>query len=389
MSLLVPQLEEIRGRDVPTYEALQKIVDAINSMGARLKVDPAPAPGTVGQSLAPPNEPLALAVTGAGGTFNYTVTPHPANTTPIEYFLEASAADTFDTVAEFPLGQTTQGAITLGNVIRYWRCRAKYAESDFSIYLTLNDSSGDPLAVNGGAIAAGDVEYAGGSTVEALEPAAAGADVTAANTAAAIAGQGALATKSDVDLATGEVTNKTAANIAETGSRKWLPELARIFTNSTKKTNVEGLENAGIFKAVKFNQANFGIKTLANNLLTASTAGPATGWVKFSPTTEIDVPDETASLELQMVLPAENTSGSRRVSTGVDNIGFSITSGAGPATPQVSRQGDGSLTQNSPVKGAGLTLTVYVNFTTGSFTVFPNAKINQDTLLPVAIGKVT
>ncbi|KKM61819.1 hypothetical protein LCGC14_1527880, partial [marine sediment metagenome] len=54
----------------------------------------------------------------------------------------------------------------------------------------------------------------------------AGANKTETRTAAAIAGQGALATKSAVDLATGEVTNKTAANIAETGARKWLPELA-------------------------------------------------------------------------------------------------------------------------------------------------------------------
>ncbi len=165
--------------------------------------------------------------------------------------------------------------------------------------------------------------------------------------------------------------------------------LARMFTGDAKRTNVEGLENNGELKAVRFNTANFGIKTLANNLLTSSKSSPATGWVAYPITASIDVPDETVSLILQMVLPSESAGGSRRISTGIDNIGFSITSGAGPATPQVSRQGNGSLTQSSPVKGAGLTLTLYINFTTGTFLVFGGAKINQDTVLPVAIGKVT
>ena len=72
-----------------------------------------------------------------------------------------------------------------------------------------------------------------------------GANKTETRTAAAIAGQGALATKSAVDLATAEVTNKTAANIAETGARKWLPTLTRIFVTAAKKTAVEGLESGG------------------------------------------------------------------------------------------------------------------------------------------------
>lgn len=44
------------------------------------------------------------------------------------------------------------------------------------------------------------------------------ADVTLVNTAAAIAGQGALATKGSVDLATSDVTNKTASNIVYSGA---------------------------------------------------------------------------------------------------------------------------------------------------------------------------
>lgn len=47
-----------------------------------------------------------------------------------------------------------------------------------------------------------------------------GADVTADNTAAAITGQGALATKSSVDLTTSEVTNKSLANLDSTANSK-------------------------------------------------------------------------------------------------------------------------------------------------------------------------
>jgi hypothetical protein len=46
------------------------------------------------------------------------------------------------------------------------------------------------------------------------------ADVTSANTAAAITGQGALATKSNVDLATAEVLNKSLANVDSTANTK-------------------------------------------------------------------------------------------------------------------------------------------------------------------------
>ncbi len=71
---------------------------------------------------------------------------------------------------------------------------------------------------------AGRLQYASGATVESLEPGEAGANVTETRTAALIASQGALATKSNVDLGTAEVLNKTADNIAETGAKKWAGE---------------------------------------------------------------------------------------------------------------------------------------------------------------------
>ena len=58
-----------------------------------------------------------------------------------------------------------------------------------------------------------------------------GADITGDHEAATITGQGALATLASVDLATGEVTNKTAANIAETAGLKWAAETGADITS--------------------------------------------------------------------------------------------------------------------------------------------------------------
>jgi hypothetical protein len=64
-----------------------------------------------------------------------------------------------------------------------------------------------------------------------------GANITETRTAAAISGQGALATKNAADLATGEVTNKSADNITESGSRKWAGETGADVT-AGKSVNV-------------------------------------------------------------------------------------------------------------------------------------------------------
>jgi hypothetical protein len=160
--------------------------------------------------------------------------------------------------------------------------------------------------------------------------------------------------------------------------------------DSLLTTNAPAEAGADQTSPVNFNAANFGIKALASNLLTSSKSSPALGWVAYPVTASIDVPDGANSITLEMVLPSQSGSGSRSIVTpGADNIGFSITSGAGPASPQVSRANNGSLTQSSPVVGTGLTLTLYINFESGPALIFNNAKINQDTILPVAIGKVT
>ncbi len=70
-----------------------------------------------------------------------------------------------------------------------------------------------PVGLKGLTQNAQDIDYSSGSSVEDLEPAEVDADKTSGNTAANITGQGDLAIKDNVDLATGEVTNKTANNL--------------------------------------------------------------------------------------------------------------------------------------------------------------------------------
>jgi hypothetical protein len=65
-------------------------------------------------------------------------------------------------------------------------------------------------------------------------------------------GKGALATKSSVDLATGDVTNKSADNIAEGATRKWAGETgatvgARLGTNLKKADNVTIVTDDDLF----------------------------------------------------------------------------------------------------------------------------------------------
>jgi len=50
--LRVPQLKKVQSEDPYLYEALKRIVGAVNSLGQKVGVDPAPAPGTMGTAAA-------------------------------------------------------------------------------------------------------------------------------------------------------------------------------------------------------------------------------------------------------------------------------------------------------------------------------------------------
>jgi len=151
---------------------------------------------------------------------------------------------------------------------------------------------------------------------------------------------------------------------------------------------LQSVGGVGMIKAGKFVDANMGMKTVAQDLVVGSTSGGTAGW-RIVATAAISVPVGTASVTLEMVAPPFSGSGTLTLDL-VSNLGFSISNGAGPSTPQVARDGSGSLTQNSPVTGVGLTLSLYFNVdTSGASLSINNGKIRQDVITPLAIGKVT
>src|SRR5713101_326351 len=50
--LRVPQLKKVQSEDPYLYEALKRLVGAVNALGQKIGVDPAPAPGTMGTAAA-------------------------------------------------------------------------------------------------------------------------------------------------------------------------------------------------------------------------------------------------------------------------------------------------------------------------------------------------
>ena len=73
--LRVPQLKKVQSEDPYLYEALKRIVGAVNSLGQKVGVDPAPAPGTMGTAAAPvttktSEQPILPGFEAAAGTWN-------------------------------------------------------------------------------------------------------------------------------------------------------------------------------------------------------------------------------------------------------------------------------------------------------------------------------
>lgn len=105
--------------------------------------------------------------------------------------------------------------------------------------------------------------YKDGTRIDTLKPAEGGADATAGKQAASITGQGALATKNSVDLATTEVANKSALNIAESASRKWAGESGADITGG--KTSADTTRVGGTLSATVRDNAQTGFNLTGNN----------------------------------------------------------------------------------------------------------------------------
>ena len=138
--LQVPQLKKLQYDEPYLYEALKKIVGAINALNQRIGID-ATAP------VAPPPPISKLSVVAADGIFDIAITDHAPVGHGIFYFAESDTSPAFPRPQVYFLGPSRNLRIQLGNQTLYWRAYSQYFTSPPSAPVTLGSP---PTAVVGG-----------------------------------------------------------------------------------------------------------------------------------------------------------------------------------------------------------------------------------------------
>jgi hypothetical protein len=143
--LTIPQLADIKGRDARLYEALRRIVDAVNGLHRAVGVD------TSGMVQAPPAIG-AISVKAADGIFDVAITDNSPNPTQrgIWYFAEYDTSPAFLAPKIVFLGPSRNLRIALGNRTFYWRAYSQYFNSPASQPVAFGSP---PTAVVGGGAA--------------------------------------------------------------------------------------------------------------------------------------------------------------------------------------------------------------------------------------------
>jgi hypothetical protein len=207
-----------------------------------------------------------------------------------------------------------------------------------------------------------------------------GADITGSHQAATIAGQGALATKSSVDLATGEVTNKNLDNVAD-GST-----YARTTPNQRDGggRGYNALTSANKVYPGAFADSNPGMVTGQAQIADGTTDDESGYWVPVA-TVDFQVPGNCASMQFTLAPSlGGGTAGPVVLYTSGDNIGIAIYTGTTPNDPTVSRYGTGVVTYPTP---SGTKLTVYLKGKPGT-REYIEGKCSQDVVTPLRSGYV-
>ncbi len=138
--LSIPNLEQIRDENPYTYEAMKKIVAAVNAVATSAGLD------ATGNFAAPPMIG-SVSVSAANGMFDVAIVDKSPVRKAIHYFLE------YDTQASFPnprplyLGPTRNISVFLGNQTLYFRAYSQYLGSPISPKITYGNP---PTAVTGG-----------------------------------------------------------------------------------------------------------------------------------------------------------------------------------------------------------------------------------------------
>jgi hypothetical protein len=141
--LLLPQLKHIESSDPRLYDALHRIVAAVNNLGRGVGVDPA------GATAAPANI-AALSVTAANGIFDIAITDNSPLVRGIQYFAESDFAPGFTQPHVYALGPSRNARFALGNLTLYWRAYSQYLGSAPSTPVAFGNP---PIAVAAGGAA--------------------------------------------------------------------------------------------------------------------------------------------------------------------------------------------------------------------------------------------
>ena len=142
--LKIGQLAQIKGDSPYVYEALTRIVNAVNSLGRSTGVDPAgsiQAPATIG----------SVNVVAADGIFDIAITDNSQVNRGIYYFAESDTTAAFLQPYVHFLGSSRNLRVAMGNQTLYWRAYSQYLGSDPSQPVVF----GAPTAVAGGGTATG------------------------------------------------------------------------------------------------------------------------------------------------------------------------------------------------------------------------------------------
>ena len=143
--LKIPNLAPLKSENPYLYEALTRIVQAVNQLGKSTGADPA-------GSIAPPPNIGSVSVTAQDGVFEIAIVDDSAKTRPINYFVEYDTTPNFDAPKVVPLGPTRNVRIFLGNLTLYWRAYSQYVGSNPSKPVTFG---APPAAAAGGGILSG------------------------------------------------------------------------------------------------------------------------------------------------------------------------------------------------------------------------------------------
>jgi len=143
--LKIPNLAPIKNQNPYLYEALTRIVAAINQLGKSAGADPT-------GNITPPPNIGSISVTAQDGVFEIAIVDRSAITRPVNYFVEYDTTPNFDAPKVLPLGPTRNARIFLGNVALYWRGYSQYVGSNPSKPTPFGSP---PTAVAGGGALAG------------------------------------------------------------------------------------------------------------------------------------------------------------------------------------------------------------------------------------------